>query len=101
MNRLVSGRGVMRVLFIIPDGRGVGGQAITICNSLGAHYVKLPKLLVHRNNGDKLRNGVILRELKPDVVLFFARDLYLPQLEGIKDLADRADAKGIKVVHFK
>jgi hypothetical protein len=101
MRRLVAGRGVMRVLFIIPDERGVGSQAITLCHDMGTHFLKVPKLLAHRQNGDKIRNGVILRELEPHVVLFFAHDLSVPHIEGVKNLADRAYKKGVKVVHLK
>lgn len=100
MRRLTSGRGVQRVVFIIPDQRGVGAQAITICHHLGTQFVHVPKLLIYKTNAEPLRNNFILRELKPHVVLFFAEDLYVPHLAGIKDLADKADSKSIKVVHF-
>lgn len=101
MRHLTAGRGVQRVVFIIPDQRGVGAQAVTICHALGTQFIHVPKLQTYRTNAEPFRNNFLLRELKPHVVLFFAEDLYVQHLAGAKDLADKADSKGIKVVHYK
>jgi len=101
MRRLTSGRGVARVVFIIVDSRGVGGHAVTVCHELGTHYLSVPKLLAYRDQAEARRNNFVLRFLKPHVVLIFAKDLYTPHVAGARDLADKADKLGIRVVHFK
>lgn len=100
MGHLTAGRGVQRVVFIIPDQRGVGAQAVTICHALGTQFLVVPKLQVYGPTAAELRNNFLLRELRPHVILFFAEDLYVQHLAGVKDLADKADSKGIRVVHY-